>query len=335
MGGKRNIKGNKKRLSNNQRPAANHANSAGVHSSGARPQPAPRQKRPQQSAAQRRKTNRAYSQATVHRNLKGRKRGSRGRNYIMYYILIAIIVIVVLIILANTVLFNCTSIEVEGNSRYTAEQIISPSGLKEGQNLLHIDTGDAEARILAALTYIDMTEVKRVFPTQIKITVQEAEKWFQVSQGGVTAAISRMGRIVELGSDSDLPVIVGYDAEELVPGKTLVSTDSGKTSIPSEILEKAEKHGIEGISQIDITDRFNISVECGDNITLLLGGIAEIDSKLAVAASTIKTETSNVIINLHSTDTIFVRDKVNEQVQQILPELGGTAESATQEGTAE
>ena len=57
----------------------------------------------------------------------------------MYYILAAIIIIIVLAVLSNTVLFNCTSIEVEGNSRYTAEQIIAPSGLETGQNLLHID----------------------------------------------------------------------------------------------------------------------------------------------------------------------------------------------------
>lgn len=46
----------------------------------------------------------------------------------MYYILAAIIIIIVLAVLSNTVLFNCTSIEVEGNSRYTAEQIIAPVG---------------------------------------------------------------------------------------------------------------------------------------------------------------------------------------------------------------
>ena len=252
----------------------------------------------------------------------------------MYYILAAIIVIIVLVILANTVLFNCTSIEVEGNSRYTAEQIIAPSGLEEGQNLLHIDTKSAEQRISTALTYIDMTEVKRVFPTKIKIVVQEAEKWYQVSANGVSASISRMGRIVELGADSSLPVVEGFDPVELSAGFMLESNESGKTEIPSLILEKAEQYGINNISRIDLTDRFGISIDCGDNVTLELGGIADIDSKLAVAAGTLKKENSNVVINLHTPSKIFVRDKVNEQVQQIIPDLSESSEG-TRESTGE
>lgn len=78
-----------------------------------------------------------------------------------------------------------------------------------------------------------MVDVSKVFPTKIKITVKEAEKWFLVSQDGVTAAVSRMGRIVELGSESGLPTIVGYDAVELTPGATLTSSENGKTQLPA------------------------------------------------------------------------------------------------------
>ena len=331
----------KKHISSNQsRQSARPAGSVSRPSSpsrpaGARPQPAKAEKRPPLSAEQRRKTNRAYNQATVHRSLKGRKRGSRGGNYIMYYILAAIIIIIVLIILSNTVLFNCTSIEVEGNSRYSAEQIISHSGLKLGENLLHIDSKAAEQSVYSALAYIDMTEVKRVFPTKIKIVVKEAEKWYQVSQNGVAASVSRMGRIVELGADSSLPLIVGYDPAELTAGVMISSNDSGKTSIPALILDKAEQYGIADITRVDLTDRFDISIDCGSDITLELGGIAEIDSKLAVAAETMKKEKSNVVINLHTPSTIFVQDKVDEQAQQVLPDLSGTAEAASGEGTAE
>lgn len=292
------------------------------------------QRRPvQPDRAQRRRTDRAINQATVHRNVKGRKRGSRGGNYIMYYILAAIIAIIVLIVLSNTVLFNCSSIEVEGNSRYTAEQIIAPTGLETGQNLLHINSGDAEKRILAALNYIDMADVSKVFPTKIKITVKEAEKWFLVSQDGVTAAVSRMGRIIELGTESGLPTVVGYEAVELIPGTTLASNESGKTSLPSELLEKAESYGITGITRIDLTDRFDILIDCGDNVTLQLGGIADIDSKMAVGAEVLEYENSNVTINLKNPNRPSARDKV---VSTILPELGDTSQATGEaNGTAE
>lgn len=295
-----------------------------------RQQEAPQRRPVQPDRVQRRRTDRAINQATVHRSVKGRRRGSRGGNYIMYYILAAIIIVVVLVVLSNTVLFNCSSIEVEGNSRYTAEQIIAPTGLETGQNLLHINSGDAEKRILAALNYIDMAKVSKVFPTKIKITVKEAEKWFLVSQDGVTAAVSRMGRIVELGTESGLPTVVGYEAVELVPGATLASNENGKTALPSELLEKAEHYGITGITRIDLTDRFDIMIDCGDNITLQLGGIADIDSKLAVGAEVLEYEDSNVTINLKNPNRPSARDKI---VSTALPELGSTAQ-ATAEASA-
>lgn len=291
------------------------------------------QNRPPQSAEQRKKTDRAYSQAVVHRNVKGRKRGSRGRNFIMYYILGAVVIITVLVILSNTVLFSCSSIEVEGNTRYTAEQIIAQSGLEKGQNLLHIDAKAAEKRVFAAFPYIDKAEVVKSFPTKMRIVVQEAEKWFLVSDSGVTAAVSRLGRIVELGSSGGLPVVEGFDPADLTPGAALSSEDDGKTPIPAQILEAAEECGISGIKRIDMTDRFDIVIECDDDITLEIGGVSDITGKFTAAVRAIQKEHSGVVLDLRQPDKIFVRDDVKEQ--QELPELGGTAEATGEAGTAE
>lgn len=337
-----------------RRPApqngAHSGNVRRVPQSGSRPGSAPqrtqrpaqdirRGSHPQMSREQQRRTDRAYNRATVHRSSKGRKRGSRGRNYSLYYMIAIVLIIVVLIVLANTVLFKCSSIEVEGNSRYTAEQIIAPSGIETGENLLHIDIKDAESRIKAALSYIDDVEVKRSLPTKIKITVKEAEKWFLVTNNGVTGAVSRMGRIVELGSVEGLPLVEGYDPADIVPGAMLESRESGKTDIPSLILSRAEEHGITGITNINMTDRFNITIDCGDNVTLLLGGVSDIDGKMSEAAAIIAQESSDVSINLHSLEKVFVRDKVNGQTQP-LPETGsaegsGTGEAGTSESSAE
>ena len=91
------------------------------------PQPAarnPRQPQRQLTPEQRRRTDRAYRQATVHRDVRSKRRGKRGANFVMYYILAAAVIITVLIILSNTVLFNCASIEVEGNARSPVQQLV-------------------------------------------------------------------------------------------------------------------------------------------------------------------------------------------------------------------
>ena len=43
--------------------------------------------------------------------------------------------VIVLILLAMSIFFTVTDIEVEGNARYTDEEIILASGLEKGENL--------------------------------------------------------------------------------------------------------------------------------------------------------------------------------------------------------
>ena len=89
----------------------------------------------------------------------GRKRGSRGGNYSLYYFFGAVVLVIVFIVLANTVLFDCTSIEVEGNLTYTSEDIAAISGIKRGDNLLKVDFEAAEQSIVSTFPYIDMADV--------------------------------------------------------------------------------------------------------------------------------------------------------------------------------
>lgn len=236
------------------------------------------------------KAQRAVSKAMNSRSAPRRKRRYRGGNYILYYILAAIILVIVMIVLSNTVLFNCSEIEVIGNVRYTAEEIIGYSGLKTGDNLLHANTKAAEDRIVNSLAYIDGVRVKRSFPTRFTITVSEAEKWYGVRQDGVIAVISRKGKIIEQGNSDGLVIVKGYDAESIETGGWLKSTTDGKSDIPETIFTAAEKAGLEKINEVDMTDKFSVVVTVDNRVILELGPAVKVESKLRVAAAFIKNE---------------------------------------------
>ena len=90
---------------------------------------------------------RAADKAALAKNrtaVSEKKRPYRGGNYTLYFILAAIIVGIVMAVLSNTVLFKCGSIEVSGTTRYSSEEIIAASGVKTGENLMHIDAKKAE-----------------------------------------------------------------------------------------------------------------------------------------------------------------------------------------------
>lgn len=214
-----------------------------------------------------------------------------GGNYILYYILAGLVVITVLVILANTVLFKCKEIVVTGNSRYSAEEIIQSSGLALGDNLLHISRSKTAANVEAGLAYIDSAEVKKSFPTEIRISVAESERWFCVRQGTITAAVSRGGKIVEQAAFDDLPLIIGMEAETVEVGARLKSTIESKSDLPALILNAVDSVSLEKVDEIDITDRFSIKMRLdGGRITLELGTSSDMEGKLKVAKTIIETQ---------------------------------------------
>ena len=334
----------KRNKRNNCRPPQRKASAAQSRSRQASPQatpppsrtqpsrtPPPRQSggRSGYSSSAKPQTHRAVNRAMNARAAAPRRRRNRGGNYILYYLLAAIIIAVVFIVLANTVLFRCSSIEVSGTERYTDEEIIARSGLSVGDNLLHVDTDKAEDAIVAALDYIDMAQVSKVYPTRIEISVTEAEKWFAVEQDGVIANVSRGGKIIEQGSADGLTVVRGYGAESLEVGSMLSSSEDGKSGLPEAIMNAAEKAGLDCIDEIDLTNRFDITIECDGRITLEIGTTADIESKLYVAQALISTElspTEEVTILLTDPEKAAVRSKNTQD--EILPSLSDETSEA-------
>lgn len=277
-----------------------------------------------------------------HREVKTRRK-YRGGNYILYYILAMIIVVVVFIILANVMLFDSRTIEVEGNSRYTAEEIISASGLKVGDNLLHINKSSAENAVRSGLVYIDSAKVKKSYPSKIIISVEEAEKWFNVVQNGTSVAVSRKLRIIEQGLTDSLVTVRGYEAESLVPGEDLKSTVAAKTSLPSEILEAAEKAGLSDITEIDITDRFSIKVTVEGRVILELGNSSELEGKLIIAQKMIEEKINpeeSVTLILTNTTQVAVsynhpEQSSEESSSESLPKENSSSETPESTSSAE
>lgn len=315
-------------------------------------QPAPRDRqaqRPPQRPAQQppvrrnesfnREADRAARSAMNNKAAPVKKR-RRGGDYRYFWLLFFGLAAVVFVVLANTVLFSVEEIEVVGSVRYTAEEVIGASGLSVGDNLLRVKKDEAAKAVVSSLNFIDTAKVEKVFPTKLRITVGEAEKWFAVCENGETAAISRNGRIID-DADGSLVRVHGYEAASLEPGGWLVSLVDGKNGIPEEILTAADKLGFDKITDIDITDRFAITASCG-SVTLELGNISEIETKLSIAKTLIEKEIApgaQVIIRLDDPEKAAVKPVGSESAvlgqhpRETAESREGTAES--REGTAE
>lgn len=247
--------------------------------------------RPQSSG---KKSHKGKTSDKASQNAAKRKRHG---SYILYYILFGIIMVSVVVLLSATVLFNISSFEITGETRYSDEEIISACGIREGENLLRISTEEAGADIVSKLVYIDTAEVSRGFPNKLKISVTPARVNACYAVSGKYYLVSEIGRLLEVtGEAADCPLVKGYvqDSEnEPVIGEPLPEDEEKRLSIAAQIIGYMEENGLKEDYEIDLSDTLNIKISYDGRIEIDLGTSAEMDAKIQNAGYLVKYEVAD------------------------------------------
>ena len=106
------------------------------------------------------------------RRNRRRRRRNRGRFGFLYKVLSAA-VIVAAIMAGCAVFFRVENIEVNGQSAYTAEQIIGAAEVEQGDNLFAVNKFKVMRQIISRLPYVDEISVSRRLPNTLVINVVE------------------------------------------------------------------------------------------------------------------------------------------------------------------
>lgn len=137
-----------------------------------------------------------------------RRRGS----FRFLYKLLSMLIICAAIIVAITLFFRVDSIVVNGQQRYTEEQVREATGIQQGDNLYLLDKNDVAEGIIEELPYIEKIRINRKLPDVLVVEVQECDEPLAVVQDGFAWLISPKGKIVEQAEESvaeDYAVISG------------------------------------------------------------------------------------------------------------------------------
>jgi len=103
-----------------------------------------------------------HKEATYHR--------SRGR---IVLVVLMVLLIAVALVGACTVFFRVEFVEVEGNERYTEEQILAAASVNMGENLILTQKDLIAQRLYDALPYVDQVTVRKRFPTTLRLILKE------------------------------------------------------------------------------------------------------------------------------------------------------------------
>ena len=239
-----------------------------------------------------------------------RSRRKRRRNLSLYYLMIFIIVSAVGITLSLTVFFNIDEINVSGDSQYDKNQIIKCSNINIGDNLFRTNFIKSEEKILKELAYIDDVQIQRQFPDKINIKVNASIEYANVEYDGGYLLISRKEKILDnISSPKEgLIVIKGTEPAIMQKGEKFVSKDGNKDKLLSSLTDQILSSEFEKITQIDISDSYNVKLLYDNRITIELGTQSDLEYKIKYSKELVNEKIGN-----NKKGTLFMSDsKSNE-----------------------
>ena len=126
-----------------------------------------------------------------------RSKRRRGRFRGLYKFL-SILLIAAAVVLACVVFFRVNSVEVTGNVRYTAAEVIAASGIEMGDNLVVLPRSRVSAAICANLPYVESVSVKKALPDGVVLVVTERVAAASVESAEGRWLVSAQGKLLEL-----------------------------------------------------------------------------------------------------------------------------------------
>lgn len=218
----------------------------------------------------------------------------RKRMMNVYGLVVLLLVLTAGITISYTFLFNIDEIRVSGESdMYSAEEIVTASGIKEGDNLLRLDPKESEQRILDQLLYVETAKVDRDFPSSLEITVSRCIPAFNVNYANGTLLVSKKGKILaDNGFITDsLPIIYGYDPAEIKPGKPIESANEHKDEAFEAIISTIVSKNDNKIATVDMSDEHSIIVNYKNGMIFKMGNWNDVEYKLNLAETVMNDDT--------------------------------------------
>ena len=199
------------------------------------------------------------------------------------------VVLVIGIILSLTVLFKTEKIEIEGDSFYSEEQILSFANVALQSNIFVGKMTATPDKIAEKLPYVESAKVDFVIPDTIKITIQDAVPSYVIVNDGKFLLISSKGRILDVMTDnsSNYPVLSSSALQTTTIGDYVSYSDENVPVILEEISDSLSKHEFKGITGIDVTNTANIKLVYDNRIAVIIGLPEDIDYKIRTAMAII------------------------------------------------
>ena len=195
-----------------------------------------------------------------------RPKQRRGRFSGLYKVL-SVLLVAAAVAVACVVFFRVNEVEVSGNVRYTAEEIIEASGIVTGGNLVGLSRSRVSAAICTRLPYVESVSVKKVLPDRVVLRVSERVAVASVESAEGRWLISAQGKLLEEDDGAAGTVAIsGLTAIVPYPGGMIQVSAEEETTLGyvTQLLAQLESHGwLEQCTALDCTAAASLTLNYG------------------------------------------------------------------------
>ncbi len=212
---------------------------------------------------------------------KKRKRKNAIRKLFTWFI-IAVTILGVGVVLSLTVFFKISAVNVEGNERYSTEEILSQCTIDVGENLFMSDTKNAKEMLERNLPYIYNAEIKRKLPDKIVINITEVEPAYYITnEDGTFILLDDNFKVLETAGETSSGMEI-KDAEygELNIGHRIEFTDENVADCLAQLAGIIKEKGFDKFTAISSTGLNNNYLVYDGRITFKLGTMQDLEKKI-------------------------------------------------------
>ena len=188
----------------------------------------------------------------------------KGKISLIKKLFIFILVIIAIWGILHTRLFGVKNIVIINNNHLTEEEIISISGVNQGDNIYKRSSKEIKDSLFEN-AYIEDATIKKKLPNTIEINIVERNINYMIQFSDTYVYLNNQGYMLEQTTEkANVPIIVGLstDQNSVVIGSRLNTDDLSKMNKIIKICELAKVNELsEFISKIDISNEKNYVVE--------------------------------------------------------------------------
>ena len=224
------------------------------------------------------------AETSVSRYYKRKKRKKKIKK-IVFFVMLFLTVVITAAILSMTVFFNIKTIEVNKESGFDKDEILSVCNIKIDDNLFRINKGKARKLIMKKYAQASDVNFKISLPDKLIINIKRAEQYAYFEHNKSFYIIDESFKVLDqLKTDKKIkvPKIYGKAVETAKVGQQIKMKDETAIDNIKTILDQVKANlGLKNVNVVNLSNPIALKVAYDNNrIEINLGGYENVEKKL-------------------------------------------------------